>query len=366
MAELWYWLIALMLTAWAVLDGFDFGAGILHRFVAKTDAERQQVLGSVKPVFDGNEVWLIATGGSLYFAFPKLMAAAFSGFYLPIIFVVWALLLRGGSLELRSHVGNSLWRSFFDTVFTLSSFGVPFLMGVLLGNLVRGVPLQQSGSFELGLFGTEGELGVLDGYSFVCGLLTLIIIAAHGANWLVWKTEGEVNVRARALRSRLWGVALGLWVATIFFTSRVAPDVISGKPLVWVGLIVALGGMGTFFAKRHEELKPFLGGAAFVAGVLVMIAASLFPVLLRANDPTRSLTVDNASTASGAMSGALLWVIPGLVLAAGYLWWVLRHFQGKVVNPHPDPLPKGEGGLSPGSAAASGGSANDPDRTGHP
>lgn len=328
MSELWYWLVALMLTAWAVLDGFDFGAGILHRFVAKTDPERQQVLGAIKPVFDGNEVWLIAAGGSLYFAFPKLMAAAFSGFYLPMIFVVWALLMRGASLELRSHVGDSLWRSFFDTLFVLSSFAVPFLMGVLLGNLVRGVPLRQDGSFELGLFGAEGELGVLDAYSFTCGALTLMIIAAHGANWLVWKTEGAVNERARELRLQLWGAAGVIWLVTILFTWRLAPEVINARSVV--GFVVALVGLGVIFFRRSEELTPFLGGATFIVACLVMIAASLFPTVLRANDPALSLTVSNSATGSGAMRGALAWVFPGLVLAAGYLWWVLRHFRGKV------------------------------------
>lgn len=356
MSELWYWLIALMLTAWAVLDGFDFGSGILHRFVARTDSERQQVLGSIKPVFDGNEVWLIAAGGSLYFAFPKLMAVAFSGFYLPIIFVVWALLLRGASLELRSHVGDSLWRSFFDTAFTLSSFAVPFLMGVLLGNLVRGVPLQQSGSFELGLFGTEGELGVLDAYSLLCGGLTLLIIAAHGANWLVLKTEGAVNERARSLRVRLWGAAVVSWLVTLLFTWRVAPDVIgafSRTAVVWTALFVGLYGLGLIFSRLAEEFRPFIGGATFIVSCLVMIAASLFPVLLRANDPSRSLTLTNASTASGAMQGALAWVFPGLVLAAGYLWWVLRHFRGKVTPESTE-------------AAAAPAPASDPGRTGHP
>ncbi len=332
-STLWFWLVALMLTAWAVLDGFDFGAGVLHRFVARTDSERREVLGAIGPVFDGNEVWLIAAGGSLYFAFPRLMAAAFSGFYLPMIFVVWALLLRGVSLELRSHVTNPLWRSFFDTTFVVSSFTVPLLMGTLLGNLVRGVPLRTDGYFELGLFGVEGELGVLDGYAFLCGLFVLSTLAAHGANWLVWKTQGPVQQRVLRLRLPLWLTSFSLWLVTTFFTWRVAPEVMATfplRPLAWLGLLLVLGGSAAVFLKRKEERAPFVGGVAFIVGCLVMTAACLFPIALRANDAALSLSVASAATGASAMKGALLWAGPGVVLAAGYLWWVLRHFRGKV------------------------------------
>lgn len=330
MAELWFWLVGLMLIAWAVLDGFDFGAGMLHRFVARTDTERREVLGAIGPVFDGNEVWLIAAGGALYFAFPRLMAAAFSGFYLPMIFVVWALLLRGVSLELRSHVSDALWRSFFDMTFMLSSFAVPALMGALLGNLVRGVPLKADGYFELGLFAAEGEPGVFDGYALLCAVLTVVAIAAHGANWLAFKTQGVVQQRVLRVRLPLWSATVGLWLATMVFTS---PEVIGAfpqRPLAWLGAVLALGGVVTVFVKRQEELVPFLGGVAFITGCLVMTAACLFPVALRATTPAFSLSVEGAASGARAMSGALLWVVPGLIIAAGYLWWVLRHFRGKV------------------------------------
>lgn len=333
MSTIWFWLIALMLTAWAVLDGFDFGAGMLHRFVARTDSERREVLGAIGPVFDGNEVWLIAAGGSLYFAFPRLLAAAFSGFYLPMIFVVWALLLRGVSIELRSHVTSALWRSFFDTTFMVSSFAVPLLMGTLLGNVVRGVPLRADGYFELGLFGAQGELGVLDGYAFLCGLFVLCTLAAHGANWLAFKTQGPVQQRVLSLRLPLWLISFALWLLTSFFTWRVAPEVMDNfpqRPMAWLGLLLTLGGAIVILVKRREELAPFAGGVAFIVGCLVMTVACLFPVALRAHEAAHSLSVAGAATGENAMKGALLWAGPGVLLAAGYLWWVLRHFRGKV------------------------------------
>lgn len=334
LSTLWFWMIALMLTTWAVLDGFDFGAGVLHRFVARTDSQRREVLAAIGPVWDGNEVWLIASGGALFLAFPKLLAAGLSGFYLPVIFVVWALIVRGVSIELRSHVGSPLWRSFFDTTFMLSSMAVPALMGALLGNVVRGVPLTAQGFFELALFAAEGARGVLDGYALLCGALVLVTLTAHGANWLAWKTEGPVQQRVLSVRLPLWLAAFGLWLLAAFATWRVAPEVTGvfpERPMAWFGLLLTLGGAATIGAKRRSERAPFFGGVAFIAGCLVTTVGCLFPVVLRAaGSPALSLTV--TSTASGTISlrSGLWWWGPGVFLAAGYFWWVLRHFRGKV------------------------------------
>ena len=334
LSTLWFWLIALMLTTWAVLDGFDFGAGVLHRFVARTDSERREVLAAIGPVWDGNEVWLIASGGALFLAFPRLLAAGFSGFYLPVIFVVWALLVRGISIELRSHVGSPLWRSFFDTTFMLSSGAVPLLMGALLGNIVRGVPLDGAGYFELGLFPAEGEPGVLDGSSFVVAMFVLVTLTAHGANWLALKTSGPVQQRVRALLLPLWVLAALLWLCAAYWTSRVAPEAMAAfpsRPLAWVGLLLSVGGLATIFVKRGSERAPFFGSVAFIAGQLVTTVACLFPVLLRASgEAAHSLTVSNAASGEIALRSGLFWWGPGVLLAASYLWWVLRHFRGKV------------------------------------
>ena len=332
LSTVWFWLVASMVTMWAVLDGFDFGVGVLHRFVARSDVERREVLASIGPVWDGNEVWLIAAGGSMFLAFPRLIAAGFSGFYLPVIFVVWALILRGVSIELRSHLTSALWRSFFDTTFMLASMVVPALMGALLGNIVRGVPLNADGFFELDLFGTEGELGVLDGYALLCGVLVLVTLTAHGANWLVWKTGGVVQQRASSVRVPLWIAAVVLWLLTAFATGRVAPaqlTAFSDRPMAWLGLLLTVGGAATVLVKRQGERAPFFGGVAFIAGGLVTTVACLFPVVLRASTGV-SLTTASAASGATALSAGLVWWGPGVFLAAGYLWWVLRHFRGKV------------------------------------
>ncbi len=335
LTTLWFWIIAVMMTMWSVLDGFDFGAGVLHRFVGRTDSERREVLAAIGPVWDGNEVWLLASGGAIFLAFPRLLAAAFSGFYLPVIFVVWALILRGVSIELRSHLLSALWRSFFDTTFTVASAAVPVLTGAALGNVVRGVPLTADGFFELPLFATGDALGVLDGYTVLCGVLVLVTLTAHGANWLVLKTAGTVQRRTLAARTPLWLAALALWFVTGAATWRIAPEVFAAAgtaPMAWLGLALVMGGAATVLLKRHGERAPFLGGVAFIAGSLVTTVACLFPVVLRASGGSGlSLTVKNAASGAIALQSGLMWWGPGVLLAAGYLAWVLRHFRGKVV-----------------------------------
>ena len=152
METLWFWLLALMLTVYVVLDGFDLGSGIVHLFVARTEQERQAVLASIGPLWDGNEVWLIAAGGTLFFAFPTLYASSFMGFYLPLIIVLWLLMFRGLSIELRNHVTAEVWKPLWDFAFAVSSGLLTIFLGTALGNVVRGVPLDAEHEFFLPLW----------------------------------------------------------------------------------------------------------------------------------------------------------------------------------------------------------------------
>ena len=330
MAELWFWLVGVMFIAWAVLDGFDFGVGILHRVVAKTDDERRLVIASIGPVWDGNEVWLLAAGGTTLLVFPGVVAAGFSGLYLPVIFAVWALMVRGAAIELRSHLGSPLWRSFFDMAFFASSLVVPILMGAALGNVLRGVPLDARGFFELPLFASwspTGELGVLDWYTVLCGLFVTATLTAHGANWLVLKTGGEVQARAAKVRRPLLLATGALWLLTALATFLVAPP--STHSFWWLGVVVSLVGATAKVLKKSER-AAFLGGSAFIVGQLLTAFGGLFPVLLRAREnPQFSLTAASAASQGAGRNFALVWWVPGLLLAAAYLWWVLRHFRGK-------------------------------------
>jgi cytochrome d ubiquinol oxidase subunit II len=225
MPETWYAIAVFMLTAYVVLDGFDFGAGALHPFVARSDAERRQVLAAIGPVWDGNEVWLLAAGGALFVGFPRVLASGVSGFYFAIFLVLWSLILRGVSIEFRSHVQDPVWRSSWDFFFWLPSTLLPVFFGAALGNLMRGVPLDADGWFELALFtdfSAREPVGILDWYTLLVGIFALTALLAHGAVFLSWKTDGPVQARSRALGRRLYAAV------AVRLSSR-------SRPTAWTG-----------------------------------------------------------------------------------------------------------------------------------
>src|SRR5713101_4313827 len=207
METAWFTIVWGMLGVYVVLDGFDFGAGILHRFVARTDEERRTVLAAIGPVWDGNEVWLVAAAGAVFMGFPRVYSAAFSGFYMAFMIVLWLLILRGIAIESRSHQENPLWREFWDTTFALSSALLAVVLGTALGNVVRGVPLDATGFFAIPLFTDfqPGEHpGIFDWYTSLVGVFTLCVLAGHGALYLAWKTAGSVQARSQAWARRAW------------------------------------------------------------------------------------------------------------------------------------------------------------------
>jgi cytochrome d ubiquinol oxidase subunit II len=340
MVELWYTIVALMLTAYVVLDGFDLGAGALHLFIARTDTERRQVLAAIGPYWDGNEVWLLASGGALLVAFPKALAVGLSGFYLAIFFLLWTLLLRGISIEFRSHVEAPLWRAFWDAVFGCASGLLAILFGAALGNLVRGVPIDAEGWFSLALFTdfrTRGPVGILDWYTMLVAVFSLLALTAHGAAFLTWKTDGAVHLRSRRAGTLLLVLVAALWPVVTLATRSVHPEFFSGfasRPLAWLAALVAVAGLATAIVaiRRGRELASFLGSCAFLAGMLGATAAGLFPVLLRsAEDPSRSLTAFAASNDALGLRVALGWLAIGLPLALGYFTIVFRMHRGKAV-----------------------------------
>src|ERR1700738_4844101 len=195
MGTIWFCLVAFMITMYVLLDGFDLGAGAIHLLVAKTDEERRQVLASIGPVWDGNEVWLVAGGGTLYFAFPALYASGFSGFYLPLMIVLWLLILRGISIEFRNHIISRVWDPFWDFVFCASSLLLAIFFGAALSNVVRGVPLDASGYFFEPLwtdFRLEEQTGILDWCTILVGVLALAVLVMHGGLWVRMTTSGTV------------------------------------------------------------------------------------------------------------------------------------------------------------------------------
>jgi cytochrome d ubiquinol oxidase subunit II len=346
METLWFLLIALMLIAYVVLDGFDLGVGIVAPWVAKGHAERRLVLRTIGPVWDGNEVWLIAAGGALYFAFPLVYASSFSGFYLPLMMVLWLLMLRGIGVELRAHVDEPLAWSLFDFVFSLSSLLLAVFFGAAVGNVVRGVPLRQDGYFFEALwtdFRVGPNPGILDGYTVLIGVLALAALALHGAHYLAMKTEGDVQARARRFAGPGWAALVLLTAASLAATLAVRPGVLDNFRADPWGWIIPLGVLGSLIAmplyrRRGSDRAAFLASTAFIACMLGGAAFALYPYLLPAStNPAWGLTVHNARTGDYSLRVGLIWWGLGVVLAVGYFTFLYRSFRGKVA------LHEGEG-----------------------
>ena len=328
MLELWYGIVVLMLTAYVVLDGFDFGAGALHLSVARNDSERRQVLAAIGPFWDGNEVWLLAAGGALFVGFPRVLSAGISGFYFAIFLVLWCLIGRGLSIEFRSHVGDPLWRAAWDAMLALTSTLLALFFGVAFGNLVRGVPLGADGWFSLALFTSflpADPVGILDLYTVAAGVFAVVALAAHGAAFLAWKTDGPVALRARTAHLMLLAATALLWPAITIATAWINPGLytaLARRPLAWALTALALGGLATGFAARakNKDRAAFMGSCAFLIGMLGATAAALFPVLLRARGgDALSLTAAEAANDPHGLAVALTWFGVGLPLALFYL-----------------------------------------------
>jgi cytochrome d ubiquinol oxidase subunit II len=334
--NLWFCLVAAMIAVYVVLDGFDLGAGILHLFVARTDAERRGVLASIGPVWDANEVWLLAGGGTLYFAFPVLYASSFSGFYLPLMMVLWLLILRGISIEFRSHLHSAVWEPFWDAAFSLASALLAVFFGAALGNVVRGVPLNANHEFFLPLwtnFLPVPDAGILDWYTVLVGVAALVVLAQHGALWLAMKTTDEVERRSTLWANCLWWAVAALVVAITVASFLVQPMLalnFSSRP--WTLIFPALGVAGLLMARWAKPgLGRFLGSTALIAGLLTSAAAGIYPCVLPAiSDPNLSLTLTNAAAGSYGLGIGLVWFIPGTLLATVYFVYTYRGFAGKV------------------------------------
>jgi cytochrome d ubiquinol oxidase subunit II len=338
--DLWFAIVSTMLIGYVVLDGFDFGSGALHLFVAKTDDERRQVFAAIGPYWDGNEVWLVAAGGALLLAFPHVLASALSGFYFAIFLVLWALILRGISIEFRSHVKGSLWRAAWDAAFAIASTALPVLFGAAIGNLVRGLPLDEDGWFALPLFTdftARDPAGILDWYTVSAGVFALVAIAGHGATFLMWKTDGPVYQRSRRAAMSLYAAIAVLWPLLTVATSFINPGLLTALPqrrIALLSLLLAIGGLSGVAAglRTRRDLQTFLGSCAFLTGMLAATAACVFPVMLRSiAEDARSLTAQNSSVPVESLHLAIRWWAIGFPLVLLYFYAVFRLHRGKAV-----------------------------------
>jgi cytochrome d ubiquinol oxidase subunit II len=339
MGFIWFWIVAIMLVAYVVLDGFDLGVGILHPFLARTEQERQLMLRSIGPVWDGNEVWLLAGGGTLYFAFPLLYASAFSGFYLALMIVLWLLIMRGASIELRMQIDMGLWRTFFDGLFFFSSAVLAIFYGAALANVVRGVPLHTDGYFFLPLW-TDWRVGqhpgILDWYTVIGGIVAFVALAEHGALYVAVKTESDLQARARIFATRLWTALIVVTLLSLPGTMIARPDTLTNYkvyPIAFaVPILVLLALFGMFlFSRKGDDSKAFACSCVYLTVMMVGAAVALYPRLLPATTGSEyDITVAKALSGPHTLHVGLIWWAFGMCLALLYFIIVYRMFRGKV------------------------------------
>ncbi len=326
---IWFLLVGVLLTGFAILDGFDLGVGFWH-LGAKGDKERRTLLNAVGPVWDGNEVWLLTGGGALFAAFPPVYASVFSGFYLAMMLVLLALISRAVSLEFRSKEESKTWRSTWDTVFSVASITASLLFGVALGNILRGIPLNGAGDY------TGTFFGLLNPYAIMIGVVGVAMLAFHGANFIALKAPGDLGERARRWASIAGPIYLALFVVasvvTIVSQNHLLEN-FAAVPILWAIPVLALACVvaSLLLSKKNQLKKAFLLSSLSIAGMMGITGASLFPRLVPALGALElSLTAANSSSSELTLKTMLILTIIGMPLVLGYTIWVYKAFGGKV------------------------------------
>jgi cytochrome d ubiquinol oxidase subunit II len=340
---IWYTVVSFMLIVYIVLDGRNFGVGMLQWFVAKTPEERRQVIVAIGPLWTWHEVWLLGFGGTLIAIFPRLMASAFAGYYLALFLILWCLILRGISLEVGGHINDRLWQGYWDFNFVLSNFLLAILFGAAAGNVARGVPVDAQGNFSMAFFtdfNVRGHVGLLDWYTVSIPILAVVVLAAHGATYLTLRTEGLVHDRSEKLAKYLWIAVVPLSLAVLVESRIVRPDLPGralSNPFWWLGLIVTavsiIALISGLVGKR--EWRAFLGSNFLIFGSLATGAVAIFPVMLHSTLATEnSLTAYSVACSPSTLRLAGLWWPVGFALARFYFIFISRRYIGKVSVQH--------------------------------
>jgi len=339
MIATWYVIVSFMLIVYVALDGRNFGAGMLHRLIARTPEERRQVIAAIGPLWSWHEVWLVGFGGTLVAVFPRLMASAFAGYYLALFLILWGLILRGISLEVGGHINDRLWQGFWDSVFVFSNFLLSILFGAAAGNLARGVPLDARGNFSMAFFTdfrARGYVGLLDWYTVSTAVFATVILAAHGATYLTLKTEGPVHDRSAKWAKYLWAAVAPLFLAISVESWVVRPDLPGHaiyNPFCWLGLLVVVISASTLISglSTRREMRAFVGSNFLLMGLLATGGAAIFPVMLYSTlAPENSLTAYAVASSRSALLLASIWWPVGFALATVYFVFISRRYAGKV------------------------------------
>lgn len=327
LAIIWFVLVGVLLAGYAIFDGFDLGVGTLYPFLGKTEEDRSVLRATVGPVWDGNEVWLLTGGGALFAAFPPVYATVFSGFYLALMLVLFALIFRAAGFEFRGH--DPSWAGFWDWALFLGSALPSLLFGVAAGNIIRGVPLDQVGEFAGNFF------TLLNPYALVIGVVGLVWILLQGASWLSVKTTGELYEKSIVLR-RWFIVAFAVLfavatAATAVLVPRAFFAAVSG-PIGWLFIaITVLAVIGAWiFSERGSDLPAFYASSLAAAGMVGIWAASIFPALVPSLGPGQALTVANASSSNLTLLTMLIIALIGVPLVLLYFFLIYRAFAGRI------------------------------------
>jgi len=334
---IWTALIALAIAVYVVLDGFDLGAGILHLFVARTQAERRQVAKSIGPVWDGNEVWLIAGGATILLAFPKLYAIGVSGFYLPVMILLWLLAFRALGIEMKHYLHDPLWDEAWDLALAGASLLLTLFLGVALGNVVRGVSFDASGHFFAPLwttFGTTGDVGILDWYTVTIGATSTLLVTLHGALWLAHRIEGEVANRAGRVASRLSlaaPIVVALATAATLAVQPLAREAITHPAFLVLPALTAISLASlVYLTRRGEHRRAFFASSATLGSLIGSAVFSIHPFVLPTRTEVGGLLATSAASSDYALTIGLAWWIPGILLATGYTVFVYRGLPTRV------------------------------------
>lgn len=317
-----FFLLGVLLAGYVLLDGYDLGMATILFLVARNKEEREIARRSIAPFWNGNEVFLVAAGASLFAFFPLAYASSFSGFYLPFIVVLWLLMGRGISFEIRDMVDHPLWQSFWDFSFSVSSFGLIVFFGVALGNLVRGVPLGKGGYF-LGLFGF-----LFNPYALAVAVLAVLALSLHGATYLLARTEGAVVDRSRNLATKLFPLVASWWALVSIATFLVrAPSTFGAPPLIGIGAAVALGSLTVYrvAVSRSRHKLAFVASSGFLGGMLLAAAGTIFPYLVPGfPDPHTGLDIYRTAASPAAMTTMVVVTSLALLLLGAYRTFLAR------------------------------------------
>ncbi len=329
---IWFVLVGVLVIGYAILDGFDLGVGVLHLFT-KDEEEKRININAIGPVWDGNEVWLLTGGGALFAAFPIVYATVFSGFYLAFMLLLTALIFRAVSFEFRKYMVTPKSKKYWDLAFALGSLVPALLYGVAIGNVMRGLPVELKDGH---IFSSITFLGLLNPYSILIGLLSLVMLTMHGAIYMTLKTDGVQQERMMTWANKTWIAFVVLYLLATLATFFTAPYLFDGllkNFLFWI-LFLAMFGSIVYIPialKANKFGKAFASSSVMIGVVILIFAVSLFPMLVPSSiDLANSLTIYNASSTQRTLSTMLIIALIGMPLVIGYTIFIYRVFKGKV------------------------------------